>query len=305
MGASLLSSLTILNMAYAQWTNEASPSLAQLLVRLATPIKGLFLDPCCGSGAILQAAYDLRDAHDGIYLHGLEFNDEAWSLCKARMNSLHPSPNIGTGPVRQFEADIPQDFKADYIATCAVEWNQPGVLSPELWQVEGVSLQSAPIETPLAWLVYCLQRLAQTGVAVVALPTGTLYRRKSVEVEIRSRLVDAGLVECIILLPSGMLPWGQLPICVWVLRRSPANSVAPHPYSLKTLLIDAVSLGAWRSGAGPKQLSAEDVSLITSTYQSFRATGDGVFPENTSVKISVVDHKDFRLSGYNLNPRSY
>jgi type I restriction enzyme M protein len=90
------------------------------------------------------------------------------------------------------------------------------------------------------------------------------------EGEIRKKMIQEGVVDCMVALPTQLFFNTQIPACLWFLSRNRTN----HKFrdrSKEILFIDARNLGQMISRKN-KMLSDEDLAKITSTYHGWRNT---------------------------------
>ncbi len=116
-----------------------------------------------------------------------------------------------------------------------------------------------------AWLQHVVHHLAPGGRAGVVLANGSLSSRRSGEGEIRRRLVEAGLVECIIALPGQLFYSTQIPACVWLLAKGRARPDA-------LLFVDARAMGAM-IGRTQRALGAAEIVAIAEAVRAWRGEG--------------------------------
>ena len=82
-------------------------------------------------------------------------------------------------------------------------------------------------------------------------PTARMSSNQSGEGEIRQRLVEADLVDCMIALPGQLFYTTQIPVCLWFLARSKKNGKFRDRRG-QTLFIDARKLGRSRRPHAPR-----------------------------------------------------
>ena len=87
-----------------------------------------------------------------------------------------------------------------------------------------------------AWIQHIIHHLAPTGRAGVVLANGSLSSQSGGEGEIRRRLVEADLVDCVIAMPPQLFYTTQIPVSIWFFNKN-------KPQKGKTLFIDARNLG--------------------------------------------------------------
>jgi type I restriction enzyme M protein len=98
-----------------------------------------------------------------------------------------------------------------------------------------------------------------------------LSTQQSGEGDIRRRLVEADLVECIVSLPGQLFYGTGIPVSLWFLNRdkSPGGSRAWRERRGEILFIDARHIGHMVSRTH-KDLSHEDIARIADTYHAWR-----------------------------------
>lgn len=87
-----------------------------------------------------------------------------------------------------------------------------------------------------AWIQHIIHHLAPTGRAGVVLANGSLSSQSGGEGDIRRRLVEADLVDCIVAMPPQLFYTTQIPVSIWFFNK--AKTQPGH-----TLFIDARNLG--------------------------------------------------------------
>jgi type I restriction enzyme M protein len=113
------------------------------------------------------------------------------------------------------------------------------------------------------WMMHMLYHLAPGGVLSTVLANGSLSSNTSGEGEIRQRLVEEDLVECIVALPKQLFYNTGIPACLWFLRREKAN------HSKEVLFIDASEMGFMKDRVH-RDLADDDIETITDTYHNWR-----------------------------------
>ena len=71
-----------------------------------------------------------------------------------------------------------------------------------------------------AWVQHFVHHLAPNGVAGFVLANGSLSSKQSGEGEIRRKLVEADLVDCIVALPEKLFFNTGIPVCLWFLAKN-------------------------------------------------------------------------------------
>lgn len=236
---------------------HATPAaIADLIMTLASPIKGSVLDPACGQGTFLLAAS--RKAKGQLILLGQDINATSCLITRLRM-LVHGLPT----DVRQADTlhdPPPSDTQADLVVA-----DPPFGM---VWRPETTAAyERLPFGVPpasradLAWLQYGISRLAPTGLAFFILPPASLFQRGRAG-EIRRGLIEAGCVQAVVSLPPSLYPTTSIPVTLWVVGRPRQHTAAD------LLLIDASQLG-YRSRSRT-DLSATDIAAIDDCYRAWR-----------------------------------
>ena len=110
---------------------------------------------------------------------------------------------------------------------------------------------------------HMLYHLAPHGVMATVLANGSLSSNTSGEGEIRKRLIEADLIECIVALPKQLFFNTGIPACIWFLRRE------RNTRKQETLFIDASEMGFMKDRVH-RELSEEDIQKITHAYHNWR-----------------------------------
>jgi hypothetical protein len=230
-------------------------AVADLIMTLASPIKGSVLDPACGHGTFLLAAS--RKAKGQLTLLGQDINATSCLITRLRM-LVHGLP----ADVRQADTlhdPPPSDTRADLIVA-----DPPFGM---LWRPETTAAyERLPFGVPpasradMAWLQYGISRLVPTGLAIFILPPASLFQGGRAG-EIRRGLIEAGCVQAVVSLPPSLYPTTSIPVTLWVVGR-------PRRHAADVLLIDASQLG-YRSRSR-MDLSATDIAAIDDCYRTWR-----------------------------------
>ena len=254
-------------------------SIVELLVKMLEPYKGRVFDPCCGSGGMFVQSEKLVLEHQGrvndISIYGQESNQTTWRLCKMNLAIRGiDSSQVKWNNEGSFLNDAHKDLKADYIIA-----NPPFNVSDwggDLMRTDGRWQYGVPPtgNANFAWMQHFIYHLSPTGQAGIVLAKGALTSKSSGEGEIRKALIEAGLIDCIVNLPAKLFLNTQIPAGLWFLRRNRASTGSANGYrdrSNEILFIDARNLGFLISRR-TRELSPEDIQLITDTYHKWRSS---------------------------------
>ncbi len=89
------------------------------------------------------------------------------------------------------------------------------------------------------------------------------------EGDIRRKLIEADLVECMVALPGQLFTNTQIPACIWFLTKSKKARGEYRDRSSQTLFIDARKLG-YMIDRVLRAFTAEDLEKITGTFRKWK-----------------------------------
>jgi type I restriction enzyme M protein len=237
--------------------------VVELLVGLLSPRRGTVYDPCCGTGGMFVQCARLGGAE--LCLFGQESNPTTWRLARMNLALRGLRGDLGPAPADTFARDLFPELRADVVLANPPfndgDWGGAALQGDPRWAFGAPPAGSANF----AWLQHVVHHLAPGGRAGVVLANGSLSSRRSGEGEIRRRLVEAGLVECIIALPGQLFYSTQIPACVWLLAKGRARPDA-------LLFVDARAMGAM-IGRTQRALGAEEIVAIAEAVRAWRGEG--------------------------------
>ena len=117
-----------------------------------------------------------------------------------------------------------------------------------------------------------LYHLAPTGLAGFVLANGSMSSNQSGEGEIRRKLVEADLVDCMVALPGQLFYLTQIPVCLWFIARSKTNGRFRDRRG-ETLFIDARKMGTLTDRVH-REITHDDIQKIADTYHAWRGDKD-------------------------------
>ncbi len=255
-------------------------SVVKLLVEMIEPYKGRVYDPCCGSGGMFVQSERFVEAHGGgrndISIYGQELNDTTWRLAKMNLAIRGIEANLGPRWGDSFHEDLHPDLKADFILANPPfnisDWGGDQLRDDVRWKYGIPPVGNANY----AWLQLMASKLSPRGVAGVVLANGSLSSQQSGEGEIRQKMVEDDLVECIVALPGQLFYSTQIPASLWFLNRSKQNGHTPAAWRDRrgeVLFIDARKLGTMVDRTH-RELTDDDITKIANTYHSWRGEPD-------------------------------
>ena len=260
-------------------------SIVKLIVEIIEPFHGKIFDPACGSGGMFVQSAKFKDAHQktlgkkgDLAIYGQELTATTYKLAKMNLAIRGIAANLGEVPADTFFKDQHPDLKADFIMA-----NPPFNL--KAWRADN-ELSDDPrwagYEVPptgnanYGWILHMVSKLSENGVAGFVLANGSMSTNTKGEGEIRKKLIENDLVDCMIALPGQLFYTTQIPVCLWFLSKNKkAQTVAGHSDSNhrdrqgETLFIDARNLGTMVDRTH-KELTSADIADIARTYHAWR-----------------------------------
>jgi len=252
--------------------------IVNLIAEMIEPYKGKIYDPCCGSGGMFVQSLKFVESHHGntkdISVYGQEFTATTYKLAKMNLAVRGLSANLGEVPADTFFKDQHPDLKADYIMANPPfnlkDWRATDELNTDSrWN----GYDTPPTgNANYAWILHMVSKLSENGVAGFVLANGSMSTNTKGEGEIRQKLVENDLVDCMIALPGQLFYTTQIPVCLWFLTKN-KKADSDRGYRNRegqTLFIDARKIGSMISRT-QKELSAEDIAQIAETYHAWRS----------------------------------
>ena len=298
-------------------------SVVKLLVEMLEPYEGRVFDPCCGSGGMFVQSEKFINKHqdyykkkgkatlglnpnDRISIYGQESNQTTWRLAKMNLSIRGiDSSNVKWNNEGSFLNDAHKDLKADYIIANPPfndsDWSGELLRDDARWKVLGEKLTPPTGNANYAWIQHFLYHLAPTGQAGFVLSKGALTSNTTGEGDIRKALVEKGLVDCIVNLPTKLFLNTQIPACLWFLSRNKTNG-GFRKRENEILFIDARNLG-FLVNKRNRDLTEEDIELVTGTYHNWR-NPDGTY-EDVAGFCKVATIEEVRKLNYTLTPGRY
>ena len=279
------------------------PSIVKLLVEMLEPYNGRIFDGCCGSGGMFVQSEKFIKAHGGrigdIFVYGQESNPTTFKLCKMNLAIRGIEAKIELGDT--FHNDKHKDLKVDFIMANPPfnisDWGGENLQESHLWKYGKPPVGNANF----AWLQLFLNKLNPTGTAGIVLANGSMTSNTSSEGEIRKRMIQEGVVDCMVALPTQLFFNTQIPACLWFLARNRKN----HQFrdrSNEILFIDARKMGTMINRKN-KMLTDDDIAKISSTYHAWR-NKDGQY-EDVSGFCKAASIEEVEANYFVLTPGRY
>lgn len=281
--------------------------MVRLLVEMLAPYKGRVYDPCCGSGGMFVQSEKFVEEHGGLHgdvsVYGQESNETTWRLAKMNLAIRGIEANLGPQHADTFHRDLHPDLKADYILANppfnAKDWGGERLAEDVRWKYGTPAAGSANF----AWVQHFIHHLAPTGQAGFVLANGSISSNQSGEGEIRSAIVEADLVDCVIALPGQLFYSTQIPACLWFLARDKRNNRFRDRRG-HVLFIDARKLGRMLDRT-QREFSDDDVNRIAGLYHSWRGDKEAGKYEDIAGFCKSANLEEIRAHHHVLTPGRY
>ncbi len=255
-------------------------SVVELLVEMLEPYKGRVMDPCCGSGGMFVQSEKFVKDHQGsindISIYGQESNQTTWRLAKMNLAIRGiDSSQVKWNNEGSFLNNAHKDVKVDYIIA-----NPPFNVSDwsgDLLRKDGRWKYGVPPtgNANYAWIQHFMYHLSPSGQAGFVLAKGALTSKSSGEGDIRKALIDEGLIDCIVNLPSKLFLNTQIPASLWFMSRNRSNGKFRDRRN-EILFIDARNMGHLINrrtrvlSNGIEDPEDNDIKVIADTYHNWR-----------------------------------
>lgn len=296
--------------------------IVRLLVNMLEPYEGRVFDPCCGSGGMFVQSEKFIAAHTDHYkgnhtefgklfdrvvsIYGQESNQTTWRLCKMNLAIRGiDSSNVKWNNEGSFLNDAHPDLKADFVIANPPfndsDWSGELLKNDGRWQYGGVDNPPPTGNANYAWIQHFLYHLSPKGTAGFVLAKGSLSSKTNGEGEIRKALIEAGLVDCIVNMPTKLFLNTQIPACLWFLNKEKASDIN-HPRHSKILFIDARNMGSLLNRK-TRELTEDDIKIVADTYHNWKAESE--IYEDTAGFCKSATIEEVKVLDYVLTPGRY
>ncbi len=223
-------------------------SVVRFIVEVIQPFEGKIFDPACGSGGMfVQSANFLQKANlerKKIYVEGQEFMGETVRL--AKMNLLVNNLRGEIAEVNSYEVDQFSSMgKYDYVMANP-PFNVKGLKESTVKNDNRFTCYGLPkpkggkkgqdkiTDGNYLWISLFATSLNKSGRAGFVMANSASDARNA-EYEIRRKMVDSGIVDCMVTIPSNMFYTVTLPATLWFLDKGKVGTERQG----KILFIDA------------------------------------------------------------------
>ncbi len=280
-------------------------SVVRTLVEMLEPYKGRVYDPACGSGGMFVQSAEFVKAHGGkrndISVYGQEFTDTTWRLAKMNLALRGIEADLGERSADSFTQDLHPDLRADFVLA-----NPPFNVS-NWWDAKLADDPRWVYGTPpegnanFAWVQHFIHHLSPKGTAGFVLANGSLSSKSGGEGEIRRKLVEADLVDCIVAMPDKLFFNTGIPVSLWFVSKD-RHGNGHRRRTGEVLFIDARKLGRMETRR-LRVLDDADIGRIAGTYHAWR-NHDGDY-ENIPGFAKAASLDEIRGHDFVLTPGRY
>lgn len=270
--------------------------LVRTMVECIEPYQGRVYDPACGSGGMFIQSLKFVQEHQGnvsnIGIFGQEKNPTTWRLAKMNLAIRSLNGDLGKYAADTFTEDLHKDLKADFILANPpfnLEWDVDKVSNDPRWRY-GLAPKT---NANYAWLQHMISKLSQNGKMACILANGSLSASGQ-EGEIRKKLIENDLVDCILSMPTNLFYTVTVPCSIWIISRNKKQKG-------KTLFINANNLGAMVTRR-LRELSEDDIKQIASTYHKYQSDENY---ENLKGFCYCASTEEIKSNDYVLTPGRY
>ena len=276
-------------------------SVVRTLVEMLEPFHGRVYDPACGSGGMFVQSAEFVKAHGGkrtdISVYGQEYTDTTWKLAKMNLALRGIEADLGKQSADSFTQDLHPDLRADFVIANppfnVSNWWDPKLAEDPRWKY------GTPPEgnANFGWVQHFIYHLSPKGTAGFVLANGSLSSKTGGEGEIRRKLVEADLVDCIVAMPDKLFFNTGIPVSLWFISKD-RHGNGHRQRQGEVLFIDARKLGTMESRR-LRVLTDDDIAKIAGAYHAWR-NHDGGFVDMPgfarAAMIEEIKQHDFVLT---------
>ena len=201
-------------------------SVVRFIVEVIEPYKGKIYDPACGSGGMFVQSADFI-AHEGhdlndIYVYGQEYMGETVRL--AKMNLLVHNLRGEITEANSYDSDPYDSYgKFDYVMANppfnVKSVKESTVKNDKRFYEYGLPKNKGKKDDKISdanylWISLFATSLNKNGRAGFVMPNSASDARNS-EYDIRKNIVDSGIVDCMVSMPTNMFLTVTLPATLW------------------------------------------------------------------------------------------
>lgn len=288
-------------------------SIVSLIVEMLQPYSGRVYDPAMGSGGFFVSSdkfieehaseqhYDASEQKKHISVYGQESNPTTWKLAAMNMAIRGIDFNFGKKNADTFLDDQHPDLRADFVMANppfnVKDWWAESLADDTRWKYGTPPKGNANF----AWVQHMLHHLAPSGSMGILLANGSMSSNTNNEGEIRKRLIEKDLVECMVALPGQLFTNTQIPACIWFLTKDKANGMVRNEKKRdrrgEFLFIDARELGYMKDRV-LRDFTNDDIAKVANTFHAWQQDEgyEDIAGFCKSVNLADIKKHDFVLT---------
>ena len=298
--------------------------VVNLIAELIQPYKGIIYDPACGSGGMFVQSMKFVEKHHGnkkdISIYGQELNSTTYKLAKMNLAIRGISADLGEQPANTFLKDQHIDLRADFIMANPPfnqkKWrNDDELVDDERWHGYPVPPTG---NANYGWILTMVSKLNENGVAGFLLANGSLSG-DGTELEIRKRLIENHLVDCILYLPRNLFYTTDIGVSLWIVSKNKKQrlvEIDDEPVMLRNRENEILFIDLRKCGSPFEKKYTEltdvddinnpgDIQKITKTYHDWESLNHFSNYKNIPEYCASVSLEKIREKNYSLVPSEY
>jgi type I restriction enzyme M protein len=179
--------------------------------------------------------------------------------------------DLGDHSDNSFTNDLHPDLRADFVIA------NPKFNDSKWWHAKLEGDPRWKYGTPpegnanFAWVQHFIHHLSPRGIAGFVLANGSLSSKAGGEGDIRRKLVEADLVDCIVAMPDKLFFNTGIPVSLWFVSKD-RHGNGHRKREGEVLFIDARKLGRMESRR-LRLLADEDIAKVADAYHAWRNPG--------------------------------
>lgn len=276
------------NLGYQEGYFSTPLSVRKLLVGIAQPC-GTVYNPAMGTAQLLiDAAVKTKTNPQFV---GQEIDRQSWAMAQLNLAIHDIVADVGLGDV--FGEDHFPKLRADRIISIPPFGQKIPILDNMADDPRWIWGEPGSNNGNVAWIQHCLARLGDKGRAVIVLANNVLFEGGRAG-NIRQRIIKAGLLDAVIVLPPRLFTNTAIPCSVLVFDKGRTVGAGPTP----TLMIDLTE-----QARSTSRINTLDNDLIEQVGQLYTHWLEGKQPNIDWAAVATFD--DIVNNDFIINPARY
>jgi type I restriction enzyme M protein len=245
------------------------------------------------------------EAHGGrarqISILGQENNQATWRICRMNLaiHGLSGDVKLGDSLLDDKFAGARADFVMANPPFNMKRWGAASVAKDARWTYG----EPPDSNANYAWIQHFIHHLTPDGRAGFVMANGSLTSNVRGEREIRRKIVEADLVDCVVALPGQLFFTTGIPVCLWFVDRNKASS-SERDRRGETLFVDARAMGQ-KISRTQIDLTEDEIARIARAYHSWRGESEASKYADEPGFCKAATLKEIEQAGFALTPGRY